>query len=124
MPKTVLLIQDNMDCTEIMQAILEEEGLQALTPESTQEIHSLPEYDLLIVDEFSRGKTGCEICSTLKSKRDKPVLLTSTGIGLTTFSKDCNADVYLPKPFDIYTFTSIVKELLQLHSEKHGTPAL
>lgn len=124
MPKAVMLIQDNIDCTEIMRSILEEEGLQAICPGSDQEIINLPEYDLLIIDEFSRGKTGCEICSILKAARGKPVILTSTGIGLNTFSKDCNADAYLPKPFDINTFIGIVKELLQLQSEKHGTPVL
>jgi DNA-binding response OmpR family regulator len=115
MRKRVILIQDNIDCTEIMRLILEEEGFEVLCPESNQEINGSTYYDLLIIDEFSKGKTGCEICRKLKNSGEsfnKPIVLTSTGIGLDTFTKDCSADIYLPKPFDIYTFTRLIRKLL------------
>jgi two-component system phosphate regulon response regulator PhoB len=110
-----MLIQDNDECTEIMRLILEEEGLEVLSSGANQEIHNAHNCDLLIIDEFSRGKTGCEICKELKTgnnRFNKPIVLTSTGVGLDTFPADCNADIYLSKPFDIDYFTWLVKSLL------------
>lgn len=124
MRKTVMLMQDNMDCTEVMRLILEDEGYTVLCPEANQDITSLSDYDVLIIDEFSRGRTGGEVCRTLKNQRNKPVVLTSTDINLHTFSRIYNADVYLPKPFDIYRFTAIVKTLVHLNSGKHGVAVL
>jgi DNA-binding response OmpR family regulator len=115
MRKRVMLIQDNDECAEIMRLILEEEGFDVVSTNSNREINN-PDYcDLIIIDEFSKGKTGCEICKRLKTSdthSHKPIVLTSTGIGLKTFSADCNADSYLSKPFDIDYFASLVKTLL------------
>lgn len=115
MGKKVMLIQDNDECTEIMRLILEEEGLEVLSSGANQEIYNPYNCDLIIIDEFSKGKTGCKICKELKTgkrKFDKPIVLTSTGVGLDTFSPDCNADIYLSKPFDIEYFAKLVKGLL------------
>jgi two-component system phosphate regulon response regulator PhoB len=115
MRKRVMLIQDNEECTEIMRLILEEEGLEVFSSGANQEINNPQNCDLLIIDEFSKGKTGCEICRKLKTgsiRFNKPIVLTSTGVGLDTFTADCNADLYLSKPFDIDYFAWVVKSLL------------
>lgn len=114
-----MLIQDNDDCTEIMRWILEEEGFEVLSSGANQEIHNPHNCDLIIIDEFSKGKTGCEICKQLKTgdgNFNKPIVLTSTGIGLETISKDCNADIYLSKPFDIEHFARVVNNLIRRNS--------
>jgi two-component system phosphate regulon response regulator PhoB len=115
MGKRVMLIQDNDECTEIMRLILEEEGFEVISSGANLEAFNRLKCDLIIIDEFSRGKTGCEICKKLKTGKNhfnKPILLTSTGVGLNNFSPDCNADIYLSKPFDIDYFATLVKTLL------------
>jgi DNA-binding response OmpR family regulator len=115
MGKRVMLIQDNDECTEIMRLILEEEGFEVISSGANQDAYYGLNCDLIIIDEFSRGKTGCEICKKLKTGDNhfnKPILLTSTGVGSDTFSPDCNADIYLSKPFDIDYFATLVKSLL------------
>jgi two-component system response regulator VicR len=119
MRERVLLIQDNEDCTEIMRLILEEEGFEVTCLTAIEELDNVLPFDLFIVDEFSHGKTGCEICRKLKTEDlniDRPVLLSSTGIGLEHVSANCKADSYLSKPFDINYFADLVKALLSGHA--------
>jgi DNA-binding response OmpR family regulator len=114
MRKRVMLIQDNEDCTEIMRLILEEEGFEVACLEAEEELNNVRQFDLIIIDEFSYGKTGCEICRKLKTESlflNRPILLSSTGIELNNFLADCKADSYLSKPFDIGYFASLVKSL-------------
>lgn len=56
MGKKVLLIQDNVDCTEIMRYILEEDGFEVLSSESDEVLASTASYHLVIVDEFSEER--------------------------------------------------------------------
>jgi DNA-binding response OmpR family regulator len=119
MGKKVMLIQDNEECTEIMRLILEEEGFEVFSWGANQEVSNAQNCDLLIIDEFSRGKTGCQICKQLKTgnnRFNKPIVLTSTGVGLDIFYADCDADLYLSKPFDIDYFATAVKGLLDQKS--------
>ena len=115
MRKRVMLFQDNAECADIMRLILEEEGYEVLAETGKSTFSRAPSCDLLIIDEFSAGKTGCDICKNLKSSKPEfnvPIVLTSTGIGLEHFKPDCDADFYLPKPFDIFYFVELVKCLL------------
>jgi DNA-binding response OmpR family regulator len=107
-----MLFQDNDECAEIMRLILEEEGYEVVFEAGNAPFNRPAPCDLLIIDEFSAGKTGCEICKKLKagySGFNGPIVLSSTGIGLENFKLDCNADFYLPKPFDIDVFVELVK---------------
>jgi len=110
-----MLFQDNDECAEIMQLILEEEGYEVLSEKASPQADRAANCDLLIIDEFSAGKTGCEICKKLKGSDPGftvPIVLTSTGVGLENFKSDCEADFYLSKPFDIFYFVELVKCLL------------
>ena len=113
MSKKVILIQDDIACNEIMRYILEEEGFEVITPEPNQVLNNISRnYDLAIIDEYSEGRTGSNICKQLKTDNqtwDKPVILTSTGINLESLARACHADKYLGKPFDINCFSSLIK---------------
>jgi DNA-binding response OmpR family regulator len=116
MSKKVILIQDDSDCKDIMRYILEEEGFEVMTPASKEVLnHTTVDFDLVIIDEYSEGKTGSNICKQLKNDDqtcNKPVLLTSTGLGLESVARDCKADTYLIKPFDITYFAEVIKTML------------
>jgi chemotaxis family two-component system response regulator PixH len=117
MGQRVLLIQDDFDCKEVMKFILEEEGFDVITPSAEEVLaKSITDFDLVIVDEYSEGRIGCEICKELKSNDQtckKPVLLTSTTPGLKNIAKECKADTYLVKPFDIMYFTHLIKKTIE-----------
>ncbi len=123
MSKTVVLIQDDSDCKEIMKFILEKEGFEVITPSAKELLNkSTTDFDLVIVDEYSEGRIGCQVCKELKSDNqtcNKPVLLTSTRPGLEFVARECEADTYLVKPFDITYFTDLIKKML----EKPGSVA-
>lgn len=115
MRKRVMLIQDNDECADIMQLILEEEGYEVVSTTGKPPFSRPEECDLLVIDEFFAGKTGCDICKNLKTGSPEfnvPIVLTSTGVGLENFKLDCEADFYLAKPFDIFDFVELVKGLL------------
>ena len=119
MRKRVMLFQDNDECAEIMRLILEEEGYEVVSATEKASFNRPANCDLLIIDEFSAGKTGCEICKKLKSGNagfNVPIVLSSTGIGLENFKLDCDADFYLSKPFDIDNFVELVKCLMDEQS--------
>jgi len=119
MRKRVMLFQDNDECADIMRLILEEEGFEVVSATGRPQFNGPESVDLLIIDEFSAGKTGCDICKNLKTRTpdfNAPIVLTSTGVGLENFKPDCEADFYLPKPFDIFYFVELVKCLLNERS--------
>ncbi len=112
MAKKVLIVEDDRDCKEIMRYILENEGYEVLCSRSAEIIFEAPNiFDLVVLDEYSLGKTGSEVCRKLKSDYhtwDVPVILTSTDNELEYLAQSCHADTYLSKPFDITFFTTLV----------------
>lgn len=110
-----MLIQDDLDCREIMRYILEEEGYNVMYPEAEQILKVAVDYDLIVIDEFSEGRTGIEICKKLKTNdftSNKPVILTSVTNNLKSLAQHCKADSYLVKPFDIHYFSQLIKTVL------------
>ena len=115
MNKKVMLIQDDLDCREIMRYILEEEGYNVMYPETKQILKVAADYDLIVIDEFSEGRTGIEICKKLKANNltsNKPIILTSVTNNLKFLAQNCNADSYLVKPFDVNYFAQLIKTVL------------
>ena len=115
MRKKIVLIQDDLDCLEIMRILLENDGFEVLSPPCKQELFKAnADYDLAIIDEYGAGKTGLQICRQLKEDeetRNIPVVVSSAGTELKTAALSCHADCYLLKPFDINHFLKLVKSL-------------
>ncbi|MFD2163280.1 PleD family two-component system response regulator [Paradesertivirga mongoliensis] len=115
MGRKIVLIQDDMDCQEIMRIILENDGFEVLSPPCKQELFKAnPDYDLAIIDEYAVGKTGLQICKQLKEDEETcniPVVLSSAGTELESAAISCHADRYLVKPFDINYFLKLVNSL-------------
>jgi DNA-binding response OmpR family regulator len=121
MQKKVVLIQDDFHCGEIMRYLLEDEGYAVLISNMQEVLSNPPDFDLLIVDEFSEFKTGCEICKELKRNEttaSKPIVFTSTCAHIELKAKECYADSYMAKPFDINHFSTIVNCLCS--GERHS----
>lgn len=115
MKKKVVLIQDNEDILEIMDQVLEDEGFDVTSSLTTEPIEKIDEIepDVVIVDDHIRGtKKGAKVIEELKSDpetEDISAVLTSTSNDLPQKAKECKADDYIEKPFDIDHMIDVVR---------------
>ncbi|MDN5476079.1 MAG: response regulator [Chryseobacterium sp.] len=115
MKKKVVLIQDNEEILEIMDQVLEEEGFDVTSSLTTEPIEKIDEIepDVVIVDDHIRGdKKGSKVIEELKTDpqtEDVSAVLTSTSFDLPKKAKECKADDYIEKPFDIDHMINVVK---------------
>ncbi|SDQ64681.1 two-component system, OmpR family, phosphate regulon response regulator PhoB/two-component system, OmpR family, alkaline phosphatase synthesis response regulator PhoP [Chryseobacterium soldanellicola] len=116
MKKKVVLIQDNEEILDIMDQVLEDEGF-AVTPSlNTETVEKIEEIDpdvVIIDDHIQGGKKGSKVIEELKSDPNTEeigAILTSTSNDLPQTAKECKADDYLQKPFDIDHMIDVVKK--------------
>lgn len=116
MKKKVVLIQDNKEILEIMDQVLEEEGFNVTASLTTDPVEKIDEIDpdVVVVDDHIKGeKKGSEVIKELKSDpetEDVSAILTSTSSKLPEEAKECKADDYIEKPFDIDHMIDVVKK--------------
>lgn len=118
MDKKIVLIQDNEEILNIMDEVLTDEGFDVVPSLTTEPIDQIEEIDpdVLIVDDHIKGKkSGSEVIAELKSEpetEDLSAILTSTSFDLPKKAKNCNADDYIEKPFDIDHLIDVVNKNL------------
>ena len=119
MPKRILIIEDDPDILEILNIIFKEEGYEVFLSDDGREVSAINEIkpDLILLDIRLKnsGQNGTSICARLKSDSETkklPVILVSTEANLSALSKECGADAYIHKPFDIAYLSSKVFALI------------
>jgi len=115
MPKKILVIEDDNDILDLIQYILEDEGYHVLPSNKIEPITAVINYqpDLVLLDDRLAEGFGHKLCANIKAHpatRGIPVILVSATRDLEMIAKDCNADTFLAKPFDLYQLVNIVKE--------------
>jgi DNA-binding response OmpR family regulator len=118
MPKTILIIEDDLKIAELMQLYLEKEDFRviyAATGTEGLELALKIQPDLLILDRMLPGLEGLEVLRQLRSKFTTPVLIVSAKsdevekiVGL-----EVGADDYLSKPFSPKELVARVKAILR-----------
>jgi len=119
--KKILIIENDEDIRSIVDYILEEEGFNALSipePKSLTEILQFTP-DLILIDEFINSQPGHRLC--LKIKHDVmlkhiPVIVLSTANDIELIAKECNANDYIRKPFDVHEMVEKVIKILDNRS--------
>jgi len=112
--KKVYIADDDPDILEVLTIILENKGYQVVTSpdgKSLSRLHDFP--DLVLLDVRMSGSDGSEICRDLKSKdetKDIPVVLISANRNLLEIAKDCGADDFISKPFDIKEIINVASK--------------
>ena len=119
MAKRILVIDDDEDILSILDIIFLDEGYEPilLSAGTTAEQIKLLHPHLILLDVRIAGfdKTGDQICTDIKSQlelADIPVLLFSAEEGIDSLARDCGANGYVNKPFDIYGLLTKVKEFI------------
>lgn len=113
--KKLLIIEDDVDILQILDLIFCEEGYNVVLSETGSESWELSEMkpDLILLDLrlSTLGREGAEICTRLKSQPATchiPIILLSAERDIKQVCKECGANDYLSKPFDIEQLSSMV----------------
>ncbi|CAM4372374.1 Response regulator receiver domain-containing protein [Pedobacter westerhofensis] len=118
-PKRILVIDDDEDVMEILRIALMDEGFDVIFTNKAGAIAAIeklcPDLVLLDVQRSELPLMGTEMCSKLKKRHvhnHMPLILVSSGTNLGTLAKDCDANLFISKPFDIFQLLVHVKRFL------------
>ena len=114
--KKILVVDDDQDIREIIMYILESEGYQVSGLDNGSgvlETVSQIRPDVLLLDVQLGDSDGRDICRELKAQvatQDIPIIMISANCGWQGIKeKQCDANNYLAKPFDITDLVAHVK---------------
>jgi DNA-binding response OmpR family regulator len=105
-PCHVLLVEDEADLAEAMQAALEDAGLRVTVMASGEQAHAAyveQRPDCVILDLILPGRSGFDICQTIKRTDPAATVIVLTGIDAgdsRELARLVGADGYLVKPLD------------------------
>jgi CheY-like chemotaxis protein len=107
-PKKVLVVDDDKDIRELIHLILEMEGYAVTELDNGHgvlEVIQALRPDVVLLDVMLGDIDGRDICKYLKNDpevRDIPIIIVSASHGQHTMhEKQCGANDYLAKPFDM-----------------------
>jgi DNA-binding response OmpR family regulator len=114
--KKVLVVDDDAGILDAISIILKEEGYEVDTAfkgeETLKKAYSFRP-DIILLDVLMSGKDGRDICMNFKSNpitKEIPVIMISAHPGAKASIKECGADDFLAKPFDVVDLLSIIKK--------------
>lgn len=114
--KKLLIIDDNRDILELLTLLFDLEGYEVKALDNGHKLaHTVKEYnpDVILLDVMLGEFDGRELCSEIKKSQDTshiPIVMISGTHNQKSFSeKDCDADDFVEKPFDIDDLINSVK---------------
>jgi len=115
----ILVVDDDVTVTQLLEVLLKMEGHQAIPLNDSMETLAMVEKfnpDLILLDLMMPGLTGFEICELLRqdSKFSTiPILIISAMDDRESKEKTLQAGAkdYMTKPFNVDTLTQKIKEL-------------
>ena len=105
--KKILVVDDEPDILEFLQAILEDEGYIVSTTEKGEYVEKLQDGGLphlILLDVLLSGKDGRQIAKRLKSQEETkhiPIIMISAHPSAKASARAAGADDFLSKPFEI-----------------------
>ena len=114
MQAKILIIDNDPEILSIMTFILEDLNYKVIGRLKTDDIVlelEMIKPDLVMLDNLLSGISGSEICKKIKSDKNTkhiPVFLISAVSGLEIIAKECFADGFIEKPFDLSYFEKTV----------------
>ena len=113
--KKIMIAEDDIGILEAMQIMLEDAGYEVTTTVDGQTVQDMTEDlpDVLLLDIWMSGMDGTEICQHLKSHprtQHIPIILCSANKDTQKLAKECGADDFIMKPFEMMDFLNKVKK--------------
>lgn len=116
--RKVVILEHDADIRYIIGYILEEQGYQvSYSGELPLEQIAALQPDLILLDEYINEREGTQICLEIKKIHKLmhiPVIILSTQPDIEQVAKDCKADGYIAKPFDLEHLVAEVERCLLL----------
>jgi two-component system OmpR family response regulator len=113
-----LIVDDDRDIRELLQAFFHKRGLRASVAADGIEMEALMRrtpVDLIVLDVMLPGKSGLELCRELRARHSTPIIML-TAVTETTdrvVGLEMGADDYVPKPFDPRELLARVRAVLR-----------
>ncbi|MCF2494123.1 response regulator [Dyadobacter chenhuakuii] len=108
MKKRILIIDDDNDILELLKIVFRDSGHELIFSQTALDTNhiSILHPDLILLDVRINGvaKKGAELCMELKAdpkNKKLPVVLCSGEYNLPEIARECHADMYLTKPYDL-----------------------
>jgi two-component system alkaline phosphatase synthesis response regulator PhoP len=125
---TILLVDDNAQNLELMQAFLEELPCKIHTAsDGIEAIEKIERFlpDLLILDVMMPRMSGFEVCQKIKSQpstRDIVVIMVTALHEVSDYERavECGTDEFITKPVNKLELLTRVRTLLELALVKKG----
>ena len=117
--KRILIVDDNLDILHLVQLILKSHGFEVLiSPEGDDVIAKTECFSpqVILLDVFLSGYDGREICKELKGNpktKDIPVIMFSAHTKREDIIRDCKADDFIAKPFEVNELVAKVNYRLE-----------
>jgi|SRR6185312_7511569 len=117
MKKKVLIIEDDVEVSEILEFIVTGLDCEAITSTYTLPVKEiqLVSPDLILLDHRLGDELGGDLCLRLKknaSTKDIPVIIVSADLTLKKIVNEFCADDYVEKPFSIDDMEKLIKKYL------------
>ena len=105
--KKILVADDDPAILHSIKMLLTDEGYEVETVVGDKAAEEVQRYapDLILLDIWMSGINGRDICKLLKSQAESnhiPIIMISAHSDVEKMSKDCGADDFVAKPFDIF----------------------
>jgi two-component system phosphate regulon response regulator PhoB len=112
--KKVLIIENDRDIRQIVEFILNEQGFETLSMPEPDELSAIIPFapDVILLDEFINNHPGHRLCLKIKqvpALKAIPVIILSTANDIELIARECQANDFVRKPFDI---TDMVAKVL------------
>ncbi len=111
MKPIIHIIDDDVDILSILNIFFQKKGFTVIADHNGNDLDlkNDPCPQVYLVDINLIGKSGTDICKLIKKEcLHIPVVLMSGNSELVNLSKECHADAFIAKPFDINTILSVV----------------
>jgi DNA-binding response OmpR family regulator len=117
MKKRILIMEDDQDTADILGFLVKQLNLDVITSDKALFIPDIKRLspDIIVSDHWLGTERGGDLCKTLKSKestRDIPVILVSAAMNLREIAKECKADAWIMKPFDMNELLDLITAFL------------
>lgn len=115
--KKVMIADDDTGVLEAMQLMLEDGGYAVIAITDGKIVRDMQDDlpDVLLLDIWMSGMDGTSICKHLKSQnRTKhiPIILCSANRDTQKLAKECGANDFIAKPFEMMDFLNKVEKYI------------